>query len=113
MDFSLVKTNCCKWYVDALDEQYRNYVYSHLKPEEIANRDKVECATLEMLRHYRTLNVVPDSEESMNERKLRQIEHLKQNLMGKRVAIVFHSEMIKHYVGIKIKNCETRLYKIA
>ena len=65
-----------------------------------------------MLKHFRKEGVTVDTEERMHNRKQRQIEHLKEKYPGKRVAIVSHSEMIKHYVGIKIKNCEVRKFKI-
>jgi hypothetical protein len=65
-----------------------------------------------MLKHFRKENVVVDTEESMKNRQLRQLQVLKEKYKGKRVAIVSHSEMIKHYVGTKINNCEVRKYLV-
>lgn len=67
---------------------------------------------MEMLKHFRKEGVVVDTEECMKNRQLRQLDHLKANFKDQRVAIVSHSEMIKHYVGIKIKNCEVRKFTV-
>lgn len=65
-----------------------------------------------MLKHFRKEGITVDTEERMKARQQRQLAYLKEKYAGKRVAVVSHSEMIKHYVGIKIKNCEVRKFKI-
>lgn len=41
-----------------------------------------------------------------------QVEHLKEFYKGKTVAVVSHSENLKHFIGWKIKNCEIKEYAI-
>jgi hypothetical protein len=106
-------SNLHGWYVDALDEKFRNWVYERVPEGQRNDTKKLEEVTLEMLKHFRKEGVVVDTEESMKARQLRQLDKLKKLYSGKRVAIVSHSEMIKHYVGIKIKNCEVREYTVA
>lgn len=100
--------NVAGWYVDALDEPFKKWIYDRVPEAQRHDTHKIEEVCLEMLKHFRKEKVVVDTEESMKARQLRQVQKLKKLYVGKRVAIVSHSEMIKHYVGIKIKNCEIR-----
>jgi hypothetical protein len=51
---------------------------------------------------------VADTEEDMKARHLQQVEYLKNNYKDKEIAIVSHSENLKHFIGWKIKNCEIK-----
>ena len=110
-DFSKIN-NLSGWYLDELETPFSHWVYSRVPEEQRHDHKLLEEHSLEMLKHFRKEGVTVDTEECMKNRQFRQLQHLKEKYQGKRVAIVSHSEMIKHYVGIKIKNCEVRKFTV-
>ena len=113
-DFSRVK-NSRTWYLDtivnpAIKKEAMEYI-SSLAPEELESSHKIGLRTLDLLKDYNTKKVTLDTEEDMKARNLLQVEDLKK-YKGKEVAVVSHSENLKHFIGWKIKNCEVKEYVI-
>ena len=114
-DFSNIE-NPKSWYLDTLlNPTSKKDALEHMAPlseEDLKCSQKLALKFLEFLKHYHGKNMVPDSEEDMKARHLLQLEHLKNTYKNKVVAVVSHSENLKHYIGWKIKNCEIKEYTI-
>lgn len=67
---------------------------------------------LEFIKDLYFKDIAPDTHEDMQERHLKQVEHLKEFYKDKVVAVVSHSENLKHFIGWKIKNCEIKEHVI-